>query len=1466
MKKNYKKKIVATSAMVGAVIAAPAIVGVVDDVSGLNLNGKLGFDKISNQALAFSGGYGTESEPYQVSTIQDWLAMEGANKDAYYELLNDIDFGGKSAQLNVFNGKLNGNGFTIKNGTATVGLFAYSNHMSAIKPQKIENLRLDNIQVKKTNTSTSDRTDEYGVLFGQVLGTKPLEITNVEIVNSGVLINSQASGSVGLLIGEVNILKVSNLKVSNSSVKVDGLLDKNPNSNTPSALGGLIGAFVQNIAGYPPIIIEDVNLDVNLELGRNAHIDRIGGLYGNSDNRDEIIIRNNKWNTKILSDTSKLNTNEYAIGKGGKKVTLDNNDIIYDTNNKATTALIEGFDIGFSGTVATGNSLELIINARSVTKLRPAGGNILTDNVLKINSSVVPIYNDIAAAKNVENLVVTGNLRDTVTTSTSFNNGYFKFLSVKGYYLLLDEFKVGSGGQNYLFTTPNDLKQMQGNPNIYGTLYYNKEMQRSNKLTMNEEPNVLGLTKAEQMQKDFYPTFDFKKTWGIYEGTTLPFLLNSLTDEERKEYEDSINQKDDVLILTVEKAVVKAETSILQEDVDDARTKISEIDQVIYETEVMDWNTRLDAVQDKINAAKKLTEATSAVETAELTKTEVDIDIAKEKVTALPESAAKNALQERLDRLQAELDAKKALEDATKAVEDAERSKFESDIKDAQDKIDALPESSEKDALQDRLNKVKEYVENSNALAEATKAVEKAESTKIKTDIDTAQAKVTALSESAEKDTLQSRLNALKAEQEGSNALDEATKVVEDAEKSKSESHIKDAQDKIDALPDGKDKADLQDRLDKVKDEVSNSNALVEAIKAVEKAESTKKKVDVDAAQTKVMALPASVEKDALQVRLDALKKEVADSTLFEELKAEVAVINKGILDGKIKVDGFAKARTDLEAIRERGKVLTVADNKEQLNVLIDATLTLMELVEKIEGGENTLDNISKLPDSIIKDGYLDEIAASDALVAAEAAVVKVEGTISLADIEAADKLIIKLSPSKKKEELKERLNVVREKYNDLQALYKATKLVEEAEATKRITDIERAEKAVAQLKESPAKADLNARLETIRKGIDDAGIAIARQAVEKAEELRTSASIVYAKEKVNALRPSTEKTELLERIAKLESDIYTQEEMDRLYNQALDAVIKAENSTLITYLNTAISLVGKVSSNDSRKQGLVDRIDAIKLRNQITAVETELTRLEQRPTQAGVEKVQALINTLPDEVSQKDAFQVRLETVKQVIDNENYAKALKAVQDAENAKIDKKRSLYYVALPLVDVLLKSERKTILEDRLAKLLFEVETWEKLDGNYTAGDHVVEAAESIKNPEIKKHLLAWAKAIYDAELYNSNTLVNSLIKVQGTVPKDLLDNKKYADLIEELVQRSEHVIKSNTVFGSLTARATAKKAYIAVDAFERNRTEENKIAAQYAVDDLKRFIGHETQVQKFHERIDRLELTMKETSK
>ncbi|MFY0516238.1 hypothetical protein ACOMCU_00210 [Lysinibacillus sp. UGB7] len=901
------------------------------------------------------------------------------------------------------------------------------------------------------------------------------------------------------------------------------------------------------------------------------------------------------------------------------------------------------------------------------------------------------------------------------------------------------------------------------------------------------------------------------------------------------------------------KAVEKAEGSKALADIDDAQGKVT----ALPDSEAKQaLQNRLDALKEELENAGELEKATAAVKKAETTYSQDDVNVAQESVKKLDASPEKDALQERLDVVQAEIN---VLAEATKAVEKAEGSKSTVDINDAQMKVTALKDSPAKQALQDRLDVLKATIDAEKALDEAVKAVEKAESTKTDEDINAAQEKVTALPESEAKQELQDRLDKLTGDQTDANALAEATNAVEKAEDSKATEDVNDAQTKVTALKDSPEKDVLQDRLDTIKAGLDAEQALDEATKAVDQAETTKADTDINKAQEKVTALPEGEEKQALQDRIDKIKAENESDVLFQTLVNEVKVINKGILDDVIKPAEFSATREELEAIRQRGEALTNADQKAQVDTLIDATLALMNLVDTIEGGDKSKETIDKLPASKIKDKYLAEIAEGDALAAAEQAVKKAEETIELADIEKAENNVTKLAPSDKKEELKERLKAVRDKYEEQQLIKRATALVEQAESSKRITDIERAEDVVKQLKDGDVKTGLQNRLDALRKGLDDAELNSATQAVEKAEELKTNNSIGYAKDKVNALRPSPEKTALLDRIAALEKAIYDQAQMDRLYNQALEAVIKAENSSLVTYLNTAIKLVGKVSDADDRKQGLVDRLNAIILRNQIASVDSELGRLELRPSQSGVEKVQGLIDNLPDTVAEKEAFQARLDAIKRSLDNENYAKALKGVEFAESAKIESKRAAYYSALPLVDVLLNGERKTALEKRLAKVLAEVEAYEKLDGDYKPGDSVVKSAQSIKDDKVKPLLLAWAKAVEDAEVYNSNTLIKALTKAKQDVAQEILDNPKYKDLIEELTQRSNHIQESSLVFSGLVARGAIKNAYVAVLKFENDRTEINKKAAEVLINDLKRFKGHEGQVEKLFVRINRIEI-------
>ena len=62
-------------------------------------------------AAAFSGGSGTEADPYIISTAEDWNSITPSNT-YYYALANDIS----SSNLNTltnFKGHIDGRGFTL---------------------------------------------------------------------------------------------------------------------------------------------------------------------------------------------------------------------------------------------------------------------------------------------------------------------------------------------------------------------------------------------------------------------------------------------------------------------------------------------------------------------------------------------------------------------------------------------------------------------------------------------------------------------------------------------------------------------------------------------------------------------------------------------------------------------------------------------------------------------------------------------------------------------------------------------------------------------------------------------------------------------------------------------------------------------------------------------------------------------------------------------------------------------------------------------------------------------------------------------------------------------------------------------------------------------------------------------------------------------------------------------------------
>ncbi|NFR63840.1 hypothetical protein FDF70_20875, partial [Clostridium sporogenes] len=104
----------------------------------------------------------------------------------------------------------------------------------------------------------------------------------------------------------------------------------------------------------------------------------------------------------------------------------------------------------------------------------------------------------------------------------------------------------------------------------------------------------------------------------------------------------------------------------------------------------------------------------------------------------------------------------------------------------------------------------------------------------------------------------------------------EAKDAVEKAEKTKKDEDIKDAENKVSKLEDGKVKDDLTSRLDDLEKQIkAEKDAYIKAYNAVKKAKSTLDKEDYEYAKKAVHDLNTTIyknEKTQLQRVLDALK------------------------------------------------------------------------------------------------------------------------------------------------------------------------------------------------------------------------------------------------------------------------------------------------------------------------------------------------------------------------------------------------------------------------------------------------------------------------------------------------------------------------------------------------------------------------------------------------------------------
>ncbi|MCA9331670.1 hypothetical protein KC968_01870 [Candidatus Saccharibacteria bacterium] len=187
-----------------------------------------------HKVLAFSGGTGTSSDPYQISTPAELASLSSylgaGNSSKYFELANDINLdvapyntgsgwtpiGNNSSQ---FNANFDGNGHTISGlyinrpSSSRMGLFGYVTGNGVVK----------NVTLANVNITGYEYT---GGLIGYYNSTSTVENTYV----SGTVTGGGSNGGIGGVIGWCHT-SAGTIRHSTSSADITGT----------TRTGGLVG-------------------------------------------------------------------------------------------------------------------------------------------------------------------------------------------------------------------------------------------------------------------------------------------------------------------------------------------------------------------------------------------------------------------------------------------------------------------------------------------------------------------------------------------------------------------------------------------------------------------------------------------------------------------------------------------------------------------------------------------------------------------------------------------------------------------------------------------------------------------------------------------------------------------------------------------------------------------------------------------------------------------------------------------------------------------------------------------------------------------------------------------------------------------------------------------------------------------------------------------------------------------------
>ena len=438
----------------------------------------------------------------------------------------------------------------------------------------------------------------------------------------------------------------------------------------------------------------------------------------------------------------------------------------------------------------------------------------------------------------------------------------------------------------------------------------------------------------------------------------------------------------------------------LQSDLDSARILVNALNS---EPEKIILTNRLNVVQDYINAR-------TAVENAELVKSQANVDSAKVLVNALPSETDKMQLTNRLNAVQ-------VFADALTGVVNAETLKTPLSISSANEKVNALPKSQEKTNLLGRLYQIETFLK-------ASAAVDIAELEKKQISIDNATALVSVLIASIDKTSLTNRLI-------GVQLIVDAMTEVEKAETLKTQKSFDAADNLVNKLTEGTDKLNLISRLTAIK-------PIVDATTAVISAEASKTDETIAVATLLINALPLGDDKTNLTNRLIAIEPMVFVAAAV--INAEKSKTQESVDSARILVDG-----------------LTASNDKTNLKNRLNAVQSILNATTMVINAENTkmqiyVDSarvlINLLPDGTDKTQLLERLNSveytnnyNNAVTVATTYVITAENSKKQSDIDVALVVVNSLPDGTDKNGLIGRLNDLQTKVNLIPINLQANKI-----------------------------------------------------------------------------------------------------------------------------------------------------------------------------------------------------------------------------------------------------------------------------------------------------------------------------------------------------------------------------------------------------------------------------------------